>query len=208
MAETKANPPCTQCHAAPIMCSVQGHHLCLSCATKFESMLASQASRRDTEFRQQAATLNFLSDQMGHFLPGMTRPRLNLPPAAVHAQHIDQSITVDRSVVGAINTGTIRDLTVSLDKISQTAGEDVAAQVRELVTAVTAAMEFSATDRQQILEHLTAISEQAARPPESRQTSVLGSLKTNLDRWLTPSAKCASLWSAICATLRLTGLGA
>ena len=97
-------PKCSQCGKAA-MFEVGGHALCLDCKTKVEQIW-------QAELAANVGALNFAlgmaEAQVG--LPGMY-PRFSVPQPTIQRGPVSvNNITVSDSIVGAINTGQVRQI--------------------------------------------------------------------------------------------------
>ncbi len=141
--------------------------------------------------------LNFMLDQaeISSGTYGLApRARLVVPQRRVHTGPVAfNNIRVDRSVVGAINTGELGTLDVRMDQIRLTGDPDLADALRDFTQAVIEAHELSDEDRHDILQHLSFLT----KPSETQPRSVLKTALLGLERFVANSGSLASLWTVL-----------
>jgi hypothetical protein len=161
---------CSQCRQAPGMFVIHGHLLCLSCRSRFlQDSLAVDAAL--------ARMLNFATSQVELSLgmsPG-SGGRVNVPPAPVmHTGPVNlQNINISDSVVGAINTGTVARLDVALTDIKATGDQSDLADALGRFAQVVIDSDLPATQKNELVEQVDFIAEEAKAPPERRRGGVL-----------------------------------
>ena len=187
---------CSQCRSTPAFVEVNGHLLCINCDHKREETLRLEQARRLNE-------LNVQHDEW-EALTGVRFPRHQIPQPTVYTSH---SIRVDKSVVGAINTGHIDKLNVALDHIRQGDTVELADKLQEFTQAVVNNTELTAEDRNTILEYLSFLGIQATLPKNNRQPSIGKTVLLNLEKLLTNSGSLASLYSVFSPMLAGLFLG-
>ncbi len=144
------------------------------------------------------AMINYLGEQMEYSVFGGTPPRLEIPrPAAASPGPITfNNIHVDRRVVGAINTGEIQKLDVSLSHIKQGGEEELLNVLKQLTEAILNDPAFPVSDKNAAVEHLTYLAEQAELPKANRKISTAKTVLAGLERLLSGSANLTRVWSA------------
>lgn len=104
------------------------------------------------------------------------------------------NVNVDRSVVGAINTGQIENLKVSLSNIQQ-GGDAATADVMErFASAVWSANDADNAVKNEILEHLACLGEQLAKSPTERNPSVMKTVLGGIKKVATTVASLRELF--------------
>ena len=84
------------------------------------------------------------------------------------------TINVSRSVVGAINTGTVRQMEVALNHIHMTNGNpELETALKKFAEDVLAEGALTIDAKNEILQQLTALAEEIAKPNESRMMGVI-----------------------------------
>jgi len=91
------------------------------------------------------------------------------------------SINVDRSVVGAINTGNVKRMEVALNSIHvKNENTELEKALKEFTEAVLNEKSLAVEKKDEIVEQLFALATQGAQPKESRLTSVMKLLVTSI----------------------------
>jgi hypothetical protein len=138
---------CSQC-GKPAMYSRAGHPLCLDCNWK----AVQTWQHRDAALKQQ---MNFLLDQ-AEALTGMygVMPRYKVARPLIHQGPMNfHSINVDRSVVGAINTGNVEKMEVALNNIHTKNGNaELERALKEFTEAVLRETSLSVHAKDEIVE--------------------------------------------------------
>jgi hypothetical protein len=163
---------CYQC-PAPAMYQVgdQNIPLCLNCYSKV-------AQIEQQELENHERMLNYLSDEISFSfgLPSMG-PRFPSRPKPLHIGDVKlNNISVNNSVVGTINTGSIGNLDQSISVLAQLNQPQLAETFKKLSEAILQSGDLTGNQRNELIEALSVISREAATPPETRQNTVALSL--------------------------------
>jgi hypothetical protein len=161
--------PCSQC-GKPAVFELNGHPICVDCNLKVQQA----AQIRDNMLKEQE---NFLLDQMDAAI-GMGRfgPRHKIQPPVAPV-----SINFDRSVVGAINTGNVKNMEVALNNIHvQNGNAELEKALKEFTEAVLNEKSLAVAMKDGIVEQLSVLAAQAALPKESRLKAVMYAMVTNI----------------------------
>jgi transposase InsO family protein len=130
-----------------------GHPICVDCNLKIQQAF----QIRDNALKEQE---NFLLDQMEAVtgLYGVT-PRHKIQTPVIHRGPMNfHSINVDRSVVGAINTGSVQKMEVALNNIhSNNQNPELEDRLQEFTEAVLKDAALSVQTKDDIVEQLTAL---------------------------------------------------
>jgi hypothetical protein len=183
---------CNQC-GRPAIAQVGDNPLCVDCSLKLQQALDLQNARQARELN---SLLGQFEDTVG--MPGLFQRHQVPPPLILQTGPTTLNhIHVDRSVVGAINTGDIKKLDVVMDHIK--AGGDAASAetLQKMIQAVIDSTEFQTATKNEILEHLSFISAQAILPKERRQSSVARTSLVAVEKLLSASANLVTLWMGV-----------
>jgi len=127
---------------------------------------------------QLAAMMNYLTGQ-AEAVTGVygVLPRIQMPqPPPVIKQEGDitlNNINVENSVIGAINTGNISQIDVSLTNIKNCGNEDLAENLKKFTEAILNTEEISPQIKNEIIEQLSFLSSQAELPKENQKLSII-----------------------------------
>lgn len=180
---------CSQCDK-PALYRIEDHSLCLACYSKVEQI-------RQNELSEHMAMINYYSDEIQYSVFGGTPPRLEIPrPSASVGPTTFHNIRVDRSVIGAINTGEIQKLDVALSHIRNGGDEELHAVLSRLTEAIVNDTSFQTSPKNEALEYLSFLTEQAQLPKQNRKSAMGRTVIAGLEHLLSVSANLAQLWSA------------
>ena len=133
-------------------------------------------------------------------VPRGTLGRYSMPQPVVHTGNVN-NIRVDRSVVGAINTGTVQRLDVALKYIHNAGGHELATQLLGLTKAVVGSSDLTAQLKVEAVEHLSYLATQAALPVQQQERSVVRLVLNALGPMLSTAADIATLWGPVSGML-------
>lgn len=166
---------CVHCGKPPFYV-VEGKPVCIDCNLKIQQAF----QIRDNALKQQ---MNFLLDQ-ADALTGLTgvMPRYKIQNPVIHQGPLNfHSITVDRSVVGAINTGNVKKMEVALNNIhANNENAELEKALKEFTEAVLRETALSVEVRDDVVEQLSVLAAQVAMPKESRVAIVMKALVTSI----------------------------
>jgi hypothetical protein len=173
--------------------------LCLNCYSKVAYMEQQQLENHER-------MLNYLSDEIAFSvgMPSLGGPRFQPRPKPVHVGDVRlNNISVNNSVVGTVNTGSIGSLDQSISALVQLNEPQVAQAFKGLSEAILESGDLTRNQRNELIEALNAISREAATPPETRQNTVALSLLERAEK-ITSMANdisevCQRYWPAITA---------
>jgi hypothetical protein len=183
---------CGHCGKPALYKYEDGLVLCLDCNLTFQQS-------RQIEYAQNAAELNYLTDQM-QYIAGLsvTPPRYKIPqPTILTGPVTNHNIRVDNSVIGAINTGQIENLNVALDNIQNAGSPDLAYALQQLTEAVLGSSELPPEHKTAAVEHLSYIANQAALPKGRRQTAIGTTILEGFERIIKVSSELLAIWQTV-----------
>lgn len=151
--------------------------MCLNCYAKMAHIQQQQLENHER-------MLNYISDEMDMSMGiGPMGPRFPQRPRPAHVGDIRlNNISVNNSVVGTINTGSIGSLDQSISTLTQLNQPDLAQAFKELSEAILRSGDLTQNQRNELIESLNAISREAATPTEQRQNTVALSLLERAER--------------------------
>jgi hypothetical protein len=170
--------------------AVGGLPLCVDCNLKFQQAQALIHQRH-------ATMVNFLLGEAESVvgLPGLyTRMEIPKPTNIRTGPMTFNNITVSKSVVGAINTGSIQELDVAMDQVRVGGYPEVAGALKLITQAVLDAQDLTPKSKNEILEHLSFVGTQATLPQDNRHKAVGCTVLETVERLLNASASAAALW--------------
>ncbi|MGA2678522.1 MAG: hypothetical protein ABSF37_04365 [Sedimentisphaerales bacterium] len=171
---------CSQCGKSPAIYQIAGHPLCLDCAYKAEQI-------NNMKLTQCMRDINWLMGQMESSvgMPGICGPRYDIPkppPVLNSGDMTFNNINIQKSTIGAVNTGNIGQIDVSLSNIKNGGNEELASILKEFTEALLRSVELSDSLKNEILEHLSFLAGQATLPELGRKKSVIQTLLSTIER--------------------------
>lgn len=146
------------------------------------------------------AQMNDIENSMYASVGLAPRRPMQIPPRQiVHAPHTtvnDNSVRIDRSTIGVLNTGTVGTLNASISFIEQTNPEH-SAQIKSLVEAISRNQELTQEARKESIEQVSYLLGQISVPVAQRNPSVLKTVFTSIGATLGTSADLYTLWKAL-----------
>lgn len=191
---------CTQCGERPSIVAYEGgHELCVDCNSKLMAAERDRQAMLATAADQNARMINYLTGQMEATtgLHGMF-PRIHVPDPApvVQTGPVNlHNINIDNSVVGAINTGTIQQLDISISDIRTAGGQDLADAIKAFTEAALApTTDLDDDERQQILDEMTFLTDEIKRPAQERKTGMARMVMERLKETATTVTTLSVAW--------------
>jgi hypothetical protein len=186
---SKTSPrACGQC-GKPSVIEMQGMGLCVDCWHKLESA-------RTMAFRLNATMVNFAADQMDD-MSGLPRSgaRIALPPAP-RGPVIFNNIQVDNSVVGAINTGNVRTIDITLTHLHNAGNDKARDALKALIEAILSDHTLSDTQKNDLVEQVAFLSEQTVVAAKDRKPGLIKATLGALTQTAGTVTTMAGAWNA------------
>jgi hypothetical protein len=190
---------CCQC-STPAMYQIGDENipLCLDCYFKLAQIQQQQIENNER-------MLNFASDEMSAVV-GLPPIGARFPPRprpVIVAGTKLNNISVNNSVVGTINTGSIGSVDQSISALVQCGEPSLAEAIKELSEAILQSGDLTRNQKNELVESLSVIAKEAATPKESRRNTVAISLLERATQ-ITALANditdvCAKWWPALIA---------
>lgn len=182
---------CSQCNGVAVFSPVIGP-LCLSCTHKYQQIIDSEQVNRER-------AMNYLTDQM-EMAVGITGISPRFPerkaPVIQNGPVTLNSITVDRSIVGNVNTGYISSLEVNMSGISQINSDD-ADKIKKFAEAVLKEENLERERKDEVIQQLSYLAGQLRLAKEKRNTSVVKAVGVAIVGIINFSASLMTLWGPI-----------
>ncbi len=140
--------------------------------------------------------LNYISAEMESItgIPNIL-PRYSERRTIIHTGGVIlNNIHVSNSEIGVLNTGTIGNVDATVTVLKSEGNSELASAVAALSEAVIKSSQIANDSKNQILELLGALSEEAVVPKEKRKPSVAKALLTELSGILGGVSVLAELW--------------
>lgn len=156
---------CSQC-GKPAVTALGGQPLCVHCWYTVEVA-------KTLAFRLSAIGMNFAAAQMDSVTGlGTITPRIQVPdlpkgPMILH------NIKIDNSVVGAINTGNVQAIDVSLTYLENAGNNKVKDALKALTQAILDDSSITDAQKNELIEQVAFLSEQTVVAAKDRKPGVI-----------------------------------
>ena len=182
-------PICTQCGkpaVSDIIPYCVEHYLMLEQASYLQQTLL-------------AANINFLQDKISLGTGGLIPPtHIEIPPPPFIGGNLTlNNISVSGSTIGAINTGTIKNLDASITVMKGLGESDLATAVKQLIEAVIKSTEINDSLKNEIAEQLAFLSVQATTKAESRSLGIIKSILSGLRDSISVAGGLIAIWGKV-----------
>jgi hypothetical protein len=170
-------------------------YLCVDCYYRLRVAETLQLRNAAIAANAAAQEMDFVSG-LRNFTPRMQVP--DLPPAPFTLNNI----RVDRSTVGAINTGEVATIDVSITVLQQAGNEDVSEALKNLTQVILDAVEIPSATKSQMVDQVAYLSEQAAAAAKDRKPGMIKAACDALTQVATTTTTLATAWNAAAPILR------
>lgn len=178
---------CNQC-GRPAVVELAGHPLCVDHWGAMERIQQQRLASLEREGNQALMDMAYIAGD----------PAL-LARALAEREALAQrttNVNVANSVVGAINTGTVRHLTVKMDHLSQAPSTaEVAAALKELTTALLTSTTLTPEAKNEAAVQITFLVDQASLPAQQRQQPLIRPILQALQVTLSTTADLLAVWN-------------
>ncbi len=163
---------CCQC-ATPAMYQIGENNvpLCLDCYFKLTQI-------QQQEVENSERMINYLNDEMSS-IAGFPPDGPKFPPRprpVVVAGTKLNNISVNNSVVGTINTGSIGTVDQSITALMQNGEQGLAEAVKGLSEAILQSGDLTRNQKNELVEILSVVAKESAAPKDARRNTVALSL--------------------------------
>jgi len=179
---------CCQCNNQAVIKYDFGA-LCINCNLKYQQTVDMQIARDERH-------INFLMDEM-EAISGVKLGGGRYPTRTpnIYTGNINfKPITLNGSVIGSINQGTINGLNVNLSNIS-IGNPELAQKVREFTEAVIADKTVNDEAKKETVDSLKYLSEQISN--QNKNPTIIKTVVLSVAKIVEVSANLASLWAIL-----------
>lgn len=191
-------PKCSECGKETSL-EWKGVPFCLDCCDKLCRI-------HDAQLRAYDRQINFVASMLETSLgvpQGFLVPRVSVAEPLIQGDNMTfNNIKVDRSTVGAINTGNITKLDVAIGLMQSGSQQELAEGLRQLTEAVIASKELPEEDKQVAVDQLSFLGEEAAKSTPKQSSSILRPVLSALGMLLTNVDKLKTLWEWVSPMLQ------
>lgn len=180
-----------------------GHAICLRCHAMWQQAEAQRMQAHNQISNHLAARMNFLLGMAGMSagVPmGFPKIQVPQPVYAVTGGPVLNNIRIDNSVIGMLNTGSIKDvqsIDISVKSLLDAGNLKVAGALKLMTEGVAKTQELSTARKKELLEQLQLISEHAALPADQRKASIVKPVLSALTTGISAASSLAKVWDVM-----------
>lgn len=182
---------CSQCGKPAIM--VVGEiPLCVDCNLKLQQAMQMQNDRLVNH-------MNYLLESMESTvgLPGIF-PRYRTSQPFIHQGPITfHNINVDKSVIGVINTGNVKQIDLVMDKIKIAGNDDLAKALKEFIEAVISETTLTRDIKNELIEQMTFLASQMSMPKNEQKKGIIKSVLSAIKDTISTISPLVVLWDKL-----------
>jgi hypothetical protein len=119
------------------------------------------------------------------------------PPPSDGDELTFNNINVDRSTIGAINTGFVSNLDTSITVMQDLGQQELALNIKELTQAILDSKDINASIKDEINELLQFLVAQATFPPENRLVGVAKNIVGRIRELIIISPALLTIWDKV-----------
>lgn len=197
MSDAKADRPkkaaCGQC-GKPTVYMADTVPLCVDC---YYRLTVAQV----LQFRMHAAMSNHAMDQMDAISGFSSGGRIVLPPIPQPPFTLN-NIKLDNSVVGAINTGTVKTIDVNLTHLHNAGNDRAGDALAKLTEAILSAEGIDQKQKNEMTDQVAFLSEQAVAAAQDRKPGVIRATISDLQQAAATISGIAGVWDVAAPIVR------
>lgn len=201
--EPKTWPGCGNC-GKPAYMTLNDFPVCIDCKFKHDQgqwMQMSQAIALTNHADRELA----LMAGMPHLANPIEIPRAPMPPITYN----NQSVTVTGGNVGVINTGNVNEIQVNLQSLTESGAGVLVDPLKQLTEAILSAQDADVASKNELLEQVAVLTEQAKAKPEERKGGMVKAVFSAVKEGASAIGSVAGAWTSVEGLLRSHfGLGA
>jgi len=189
-AEKKPWPACGNC-GKPAIVYLGDYPACIDCKYKHDMSQWMQ-------FSQNAAMLNHASQALDAMVGMGTSPTIQIPrPPVPPINYNNQTVSVTGGTVGAINFGSVNEIKVNLQALTQNGSPDIAEPLAKLTEAILNAQDANEPAKNELLEQIATLTEQANAKPEERKPGLIKALVSAVKEGSGTISSVAGAWASV-----------
>ena len=117
-------------------------------------------------------------------------PRYQVTTPQININHID------RSIIGALNTGHIEHLEVAMDNLNNMGSSDITSSLKEFIEKVLVSKELNDEVKNQVIEQVSFVASELTVPSQTRKWLVIPTLASIKDSVITVNGL-VILWNTL-----------
>ena len=143
--------------------------MCIDCYERLQAIQAQQIYTHQYEAWRAEEEMN---DHFEAFGAPVRRRAPPPKPNAPRGSFSVNNISVSDSQIGSLNTGAIGTFAASINQLKQDGQTDLAHRLNDLISAVIKSAEFTDAVKNELVEQLGSIAQEAAKQPADRRSSM------------------------------------
>lgn len=181
---------CSQCGNQALF-QYQFGYLCVDCNYKFQQS-------QDLVTQRNERMMNYLKDMVDETFGLRTYDRFpERKPPVIHSGPLNMnSIKIDRSIVGTVNTGHIHQLEQNMQSVSLV-NNDGAEAVRQFAEAVLRERSLDEGKKDEIIQQLNFLTQQLGLNDAERNKAVIKTIIASVSGVVNTTASLATLWPLV-----------
>lgn len=167
--------------------------VCIDCRYKHEMVQWMQFAQHASMLNLAAAEMDFVTGGIGPATPTVQIPKPPMPPI----NYNNQSVSVSGGNVGAINFGTVHEIQVNLQSLSETQSADIVEPLTRLTDAILNAQDADEATKNELLDQIESLTALANNKPEERKAGVIKALFSGITQGAGAISSVAGAWTAV-----------
>ncbi len=188
---------CSQCEKNAIQ-KYGDTYLCLDCLERLSNIHHKENEQRHREMIYNMQMANAAERDLNETLGIYNQaPSFDLSVFKPSRNVKLNNINVNNSVVGNISTEEVGNITVSLKKIHSGGAPEIAQNIHDLTKAFLEAKDISIENKNEILEQISLLSEQASLPSKNRKKGIIKAALSAIKNTATTTSSVVSAWQKV-----------
>lgn len=188
---------CTQCDKNAIQ-KYGDNYLCLDCLERLSNIHHRSNEQRHREIMYSMQMTNASEKYINESM-GLPSDRLSFDLSVFQpSRNIKLSnVNVNNSIVGNISTEEVGNINVALEKINASGDTGTASKLHELTVAILSAKEIDVAKKNEVLEQISLLSEQASLPQQNRKPGIIKAAASAIKETANTITSVAGAWEKI-----------
>ena len=184
---------CTQCDNNAVQ-QYGDNYLCLDCLERLSNIHHRDNEQRHREMMYNMQLANAAEQQIYDTVGMPGKPSFDLSVFQPSRNIKMSTVNVNNSVVGTISTEEVGNIQVSLEKIYAGGNTEIASSLHELTSALLSEDSLDVAKKNETLEQISLLSEQAALPRENRKAGIIRAASSAIKETASTVSSVATAW--------------
>lgn len=190
--EAEQWPACGNC-GKPAIVLLGDFPVCIDCRYKHEMVQWMQFAQHASMLNLAAQEMDLVTGGIGPATPTLQIPKPPVPPI----NYNNQTVSVSGGNVGSINFGTVHEIQVNLQSLSQTQSADIVEPLTKLTDAILNAQDADEATKNDLLDQIETLTALANSKPEERKPGVVKALFSGITQGAGAISSVAGAWTAV-----------